>query len=265
MKLSTFCSALATLSLTISCSKPKLDSLVKDDSFTYDRLQLGHLLIAPPINSKELESEDVKKMSAGDRRKVTGSAVSFLRKEREGLNVKPLYAHKRSSKSIVKKLQTILNKDTPLQEKDFEFLSKTYMKFPDPYRYIFVPKIDSDRTWRDAKNYNSEKKTVVELENGQQKEIREVYQHKELYSLRSVSLNGYVIDMKHKAIVWDGLTQQRSANKNASKKLIQSNSSRTYSTISFDRLVYPADPELNRVLTAAMWVLMMNLPDPDDD
>ena len=79
MKLSTFCSTLATLSLTLSCSKPKLDSLVKDDSFTYDRLQLGHLLIAPPINSKELQSEDVK-MSTGDRRKVTGSAVSFLRK-----------------------------------------------------------------------------------------------------------------------------------------------------------------------------------------
>lgn len=243
--------------LASSCSKPKLDSLIKDDSFTYHRLKMGYLLVAQPSVTPEASVSELSKLSSADLRKLTGYTVETIRAQREHLKVKPIYAHKKLTPEISNAIDRIASTKAP-EKSDIEKLASVFMKFPDPYRYLFIPRLTGEKKWQDNRRYQrSQSKDVVNSE-GKKVKVTEVFQHHDLMSFRQVDLNVIVLDLKFKAIVWDGLSSKSSSAANRHKW-------KTGAYYKYNENLYPNYPDTSSVIMPALATAIVNLPDPEDE
>lgn len=244
------------------CAKPKLESLVKDDSFTYDRLEYGHILISLPVVDPSTESKELKNLNDADKRKITAFSIERIRSEREHLKAKPIYAHKKYNPATLELIDSIALSATP-SKADIEKISKIFMAFPDPYRYILVPKLVSERTWKDSRTYQTSQTKVVN-----EKEVVTYYDNQDYYAYREIDLNAVVIDLKFKKIVWDGLaTKSESAsnqnsNKVSSTATININFGNSNNNARNREPDYPDYPRLFSVAKTAMIAIIANLPEP---
>ena len=246
-----------------SCSKPKLDSLIKDDSFTYDRLQMGHLLIALPVKNAEVISQHIASLNSSELRQVTARTTELLREERERLKIKPIYAHKRNNSKILKGIQAAFTENKDLTEKDFDLLARTFMKFPDPYRYMLILRIAGEKNWQDYKKYTTTETKQKKNNDGEKIDISENYQHNDYYSYRKVDVNGIIVDLKRKTVVWDGLSNHTAYNANKNRRKIGDNSF-IINVNQSNSTAYPSYPGVNETLYVAIEKIAVNLPDDED-
>jgi len=250
---------LVCVSFVVSCSKPKLTSLVKDDSFDYRKLRMGHLLVTLPSPTDEARSTAFSKLRDSEKRALAAHTIQVIQKNNENINVKPIYAHKKYKKG----LRNIIESLSQEEMSNIDKLASTFMSFPDPYRYLFIVKPMNEKTWQDERVYTRNNPKEVLNNKGQKVKIKETFRHKDLISFRKVDINGLVIDLKFKAIVWDGLASKTLSNVNSMKKKVGSRA--TVADIVFRNDKHPAYPELVAATKAAIYDLALNLPSEDDD
>lgn len=250
----------------VACSKPELDSLIKDDSFTSDRLALGHLLISTPVVKNETGNKNLSRLNSSSFRRITGNIVKYTRDEREELKTTPLYAHRKYKPAhfeLIKKIATAVE----VNKSDIDALSKVYLKFPNPHRFIFVPILLSEENWQDYDQYETSD-TKGEGENQ-----KTTYYDNFVYKVsRRVDVRGIVIDLKFGTVVWDGLKSQTVADQNKITRKVRNTSA---ITINFGgnstkqtgnqapRDAYPKIPSVELAASRASYALIENLPEED--
>lgn len=259
---------LLTTLLLMGCTA-KLEYLSLDKEFTPHQLKLGYLLIVDPVMDDALasqvkndRSQDVKQgdptippLLESESQVLGKILLERVRGENEKLKTDALERYQKVPSTEIQALKKHIkaSRDTP--ETFLNQHSETFLKFPNPYRFLATVRIEAESKSQDY--FTREEKLTNE-----KGEIDFVHID-EWRSYRKMTARMQIYDLKLKKLVFDGI-QTRTATRSRDNRTTRSDKSSI--RISFGAPnQYPPFPERKDVFNSIASDFADNLPNEDDE
>lgn len=251
-----------------SCTA-KLEYLSIDKEFTPRQLTSGYLLVVDPVMDDQFKTTGLRS-SSGDVKQgdpsippiqdsesqVLGrTLLERIRKENKKLKADSLHQYKKIPTAAVEELMRHTRTTRDMPENFINTHSETFMKFPNPYRFIATVRIESESKSQDFYS----RKEQIKNEKGEV----ELFNIDEWISQRKMTARMQIYDVKLKKQVFDGI-QTRSVSSRRDLRTNESKGSLIHISLG-ERQQYPPFPERKELFQVLANDFAGNLPEIEDE